>query len=55
MHEKVKNLIYTVRNLCEVLHDRNDVIDEELKDFIEETESCLEELMPEDENEDLLD
>lgn len=54
MHNLVSDLIYATRNLCEALRERNDIIDEELKDFLEEAESCIEELSSEEENDDLL-
>jgi len=53
MHEKawISDLIYATRTLCEALRDRNDVIaDEELKDFLEEVESCLDKFSTEDDD-----
>jgi len=46
MKEKIIDLIYTARGLCEVLHDRNDLIDhdDELRDSLEELETALSEI-----------
>jgi len=54
MKEKITNLIYTARSLCEALRDRNDSIDydEELRDYLEELETALSEIgdVEEDDN-----
>jgi len=46
MQEKILDLVYAARQLCEALNDRPEVIDkdEELREYIEETESALEAL-----------
>ncbi len=46
MREKVLDLIYAARQLCEVLNDRQDITDkdEDLKDCLEEVETALETL-----------
>lgn len=48
MKEKVSDLIYATRVLCEALRDRVDNFDEEIRDFLEEVESCLEKFSEED-------
>lgn len=46
MREKVLDLIYAARQLCEVLNDRQDITDkdEDLKDCLEEVETALDTL-----------
>lgn len=43
MKEKISDLIYTARSLCEALHDRTDLLDydEELRDYVEELETAV--------------
>ena len=43
MKEKITDLIYSARSLCEALTDRNDIIDhdEELRDCLEDLETAL--------------
>ena len=43
MKEKITDLIYAARGLCEALHDRNDLLDynEELRDYLEEVETAI--------------
>lgn len=50
MKEKVSDLIYATRTLCEALRDRADNLDEEIRDFLEETETCLEKFSAEEED-----
>lgn len=44
MKEKITDLIYAARSLCEALADRNDLLDydEELRDYVEELETAME-------------
>jgi hypothetical protein len=46
MEEKITDLIYAARSLCEALRDRNDILDydDDLKDYIEDVETSLEAL-----------
>ena len=50
MQEKLSDLIYAARNLCEALRDKTDLLekDEELKDYLEEAEACLDKFSDED-------
>ena len=49
MQEKMSDLIYTTRNLCEYLRDRQDIDrDEELAEMIDDIEECLDSLAEED-------
>mgnify|MGYP006992542088 CR=1 FL=1 len=53
MKEKISDLIYATRTLCETLRDRTDLEkDEEIKDFLEEVEAALDKFA-DDEEEDL--
>jgi len=47
MQEKIIDLIYAVRQLCEVLNDKPDMTDkdEDLKDCLDEVETALEVLV----------
>lgn len=46
MNEKIAELVYATRTLCEMLRDNHDFLDfnEELKDYVEDVETCLEEV-----------
>lgn len=50
MHEKLSDLIYAARNLCEGLRDKQDLLDDELKEFLEETEACLDKFSDEEDD-----
>lgn len=42
MKEKITDLIYAARSLCEALHDKSDIdYDEELRECLEELETAL--------------
>jgi hypothetical protein len=50
MKEKISDLIYATRTLCETLRDRADLEkDEEIKDFLEEVEAALDKFADEEE------
>lgn len=57
MKEQFADLVYAARNLCEVLRDRLDSFekDDEIKDYLEEVEACLNEFGTVDEDRDDLD
>jgi hypothetical protein len=52
MKEKVSDLVYAARTLCEALRDRSDLLekDDELKDFLEEAEAVLDKFADEEED-----
>ena len=54
MKEKISDLIYATRTLCETLRDKVDFLekDEEIKDFLEEVEAALDKFA-DDEEEDM--
>lgn len=57
MKEQFADLVYAARNLCEVLRDRIDTFDkdDEIKDYLEEVEACLNEFGTVDEQREDLD
>jgi hypothetical protein len=46
MNEKITDLIYSARSLCEALRDRYEILDhdDELKEYVDELETCLDEV-----------
>lgn len=45
MQEKVSDLVYAVRSLCEYLRDKQDFDrDDELIEIVEDIEECLDEI-----------
>jgi hypothetical protein len=46
MNEKITDLIYAARSLCEALRDRYEILDhdDELKEYVDDLESSLDEV-----------